>query len=103
MVREIPGLSVVRPQHSLKIAFAVLGALSLALPLAGCGRKGPLDPPPGGYAFEQGTIRTPVSRKGSAPVTSAPANKEEPTYDEEGHPIAPAGSKKRLPGDWLLD
>jgi predicted small lipoprotein YifL len=102
MVREISGSSVVRPQRPHRIAFVVLGTLVLALPLAACGRKGPLDPPPGGYAFEQGTIRTPVSRKGDTPVT-APVKRKEPTYDEEGHPIAPEGDKKHLPGDWLLD
>jgi hypothetical protein len=33
----------------------------------------------------------------------APAKRKEPTYDEDGHPIAPEGDRKRLPGDWLLD
>ena len=40
---------------------AAIGMLALALPLAACGRKGSLDPPPGGYALEQGTAKTPVS------------------------------------------
>jgi predicted small lipoprotein YifL len=103
MVREISGPSVTRPQPASKIAFAAIGALIMALPLAACGRKGPLDPPPGGYAFEQGTIRTPVSKKGAAQPASEPAKKDEPTYDADGNPIAPSGTKKRLPGDWLLD
>src|SRR4051812_4001329 len=44
MVREIPESDV--PQRfRLLISIAFAGAL--ALTLAGCGRKGPLDPPPG--------------------------------------------------------
>jgi predicted small lipoprotein YifL len=95
---------VVGPQHPLKIVLLAAGGLALALSLSACGRKGPLDPPPGGYAFEPGTIRTPVSREGTTPVTARPVKRrDEPTYDEDGHPIAPEGAKKRLPGDWLLD
>jgi predicted small lipoprotein YifL len=103
MVRKISESSLPRPNR-LPIPVAIIGALALASLLAACGRKGPLDPPPGGYAFEKGTIRTPVSKKGATPVTAdGPAKKEEPTYDAEGHPIAPPGDKKRLPADWLLD
>jgi predicted small lipoprotein YifL len=101
MVRKISGPAVTRPQRALKTVFAAVGALALALPLAACGRKGALDPPPGGYALDQSSMRTPVSRQGAAPPKDHPAN--EPGYDAQGHPIAPAGPKKRLPADWLLD
>ena len=104
--RERSGTSVARPQHFLKVAFALLGALILALPLAACGRKGPLDPPPGGYAFDPGLVRTPVSKKGGTSVheqEKEDSKEKEPTFDEEGRPLAPAGTKKRLPGDWLLN
>ena len=58
---------------------AAIGVLALALPLAACGRKGSLDPPPGGYALEQGTAKTPVSGAG---VTTS--RDKQPEYDEDG-------------------
>jgi predicted small lipoprotein YifL len=94
MVREIPESDV--PQRNrLLISIAVVGAL--ALTLAGCGRKGPLDPPPGGYVLDP-TISTPVTGKGEAL-----RKRTAPTYDEDGRPIAPDGPKRRTPADWLLD
>ena len=77
----------------------MIGALALALPLAACGRKGPLDPPPGGYALEQGTTKTPTSSAGAPPLS----DKQPEYYDEAGRPIAPEGLKRKLPADWLID
>jgi len=94
MLREIPESKVPRPNRLL-ISLALVGAL--ALTLAGCGRKGALDPPPGGYALER-TTTTPVTSRGEAlPKRTGPA------YDEEGKPIAPEGPKRRTPADWLID
>ena len=63
---------------------AALGALLvLGLTLSACGRKGPLDPPPASLADQQ---------QPSALGT-----------DTDGRMLAPAGQKKRLPIDWLLD
>lgn len=78
------------------ISLALVGAFALAL--AGCGRKGALDPPPGGYALDRTTTATPVTGRGEqlAPRTG-------PAYDAEGRPIAPEGPKRRTPADWLLD
>jgi predicted small lipoprotein YifL len=59
----------------------LLFAALLALGLSGCGRKGPLDPPPASYAPVQPAIET----------------------DAEGRPLAPPGERKRLPIDFLLD
>lgn len=86
-----------RPLRSL-IFLATVGAFAMAA--SACGRKGPLDPPPGGYAFDQGTVRTPTTNKGLRRE-----NEKEPTteYDDDGRPIAPEGRKKKLPGDWLID
>jgi predicted small lipoprotein YifL len=89
-----PALS--RPDRS-PIVLAVIGAIALALPLAGCGRKGSLDPPPGGYVLEPGTARTPTTRRG-APRTQEKA----PEYDEDGRPIAPEGPKRSFPLDPLI-
>ena len=97
MVREISEPAVSRPNRS-SFFLAVIGALALALPLSACGRKGALDPPPGGSRLEGGAVRTPVSRRGADPVPE-----KAPEYDENGRPIAPAGQKKKLPGDWLID
>ena len=64
---------------------AILGALALALglTLSACGRRGPLDAPPG-----------------------ASSGAEQPAdiqFDAQGRPLAPQGQKRRLPIDWLLD
>ena len=70
------------------IAFApVVGLGMLALALAGCGRKGPLDAPP------------------SAAITqpAGAAGNEAPATDADGQPIAPPGKKNKLPIDWILD
>jgi len=98
MVRKISEPALPRPPRTL-ICFATIGALALALPLAACGRKGPLDPPPGGYALESQQGKTAVSRKGA----TLPTESREPEYDDEGRPVAPKGPKKKLPGDWLID
>jgi predicted small lipoprotein YifL len=87
---------VSRSPRSL-ILVATLGMLVVAL--AACGRKGALDPPPGGYIFEPGTITTPVTRKGVQRENTT----QQPEYDSEGRPVAPEGRKKKLPADILLD
>lgn len=79
---------------------ALLAALLLALALAGCGRVGPLDLPPGvstdlapnpgkrgAGANVMGTTQTPL-------IGAAPASTE---------PTAAPGQKRPLPIDWLLN
>jgi predicted small lipoprotein YifL len=78
---------------------ATIGALALALPLAACGRKGALEPPPGGHMLDGGVVRTPTTRAEGRP----PAPDAQPAYDENGRPIPPAGQKKKFIGDWLID
>lgn len=56
-------------------------ALALSLALSACGRRGPLEAPPGVAMTPQGPVEV----------------------DAEGRPIAPAGARKRLPIDALLD
>ena len=97
MVREISEPAVSRPNRS-SFFLAVIGALALALPLSACGRKGALDPPPGGSQLEAGAVRTPVTRRGAEPQREKPAE-----YDENGRPVAPVGTRKKLPADWLID
>jgi predicted small lipoprotein YifL len=65
-----------------------IGALIAALGLAGCGRKGGLDPPPGATAAD-----TSVSRPDL-----------EPAIGPDGRVIAPSqGPKRSTPIDWLLN
>ena len=67
------------------LPLVVLGVLAFGL--TGCGRKGPLDLPP------------------SAAINQPPGAEaaEAPAVGPDGRPIAPPGSKKRLPIDALLD
>jgi predicted small lipoprotein YifL len=100
MVREISEPALPRPQRQL-FRFAIIGTLAapLALTLAGCGRQGALDPPPGGYALERLPGRATAVTDRAAP----PPQNKQADYDDEGRPVAPRGLKKKLPGDWLID
>jgi predicted small lipoprotein YifL len=68
--------------------------LAAAVMLSACGRKGPLDPPPGGMVIEQRPGLTPTTRRSAEDL---------PAYDEQGRPVAPTGPKRRIPPDWLID
>jgi predicted small lipoprotein YifL len=75
------------------ILIAMIVALSAAVLLSACGRKGPLDPPPGARALQQQS-------------NTASPNQDSilfPEYDEQGRPIAPPGQKRRIPLDVLID
>ena len=82
---------------------AVIGMFAAALTLAGCGRKGPLDPPPSENA------PVPAKRASSSPSLNPLATREKRTttpaaFDADGRPVAPANApKKHLPMDWLID
>ena len=69
------------------VRIAVIGALVAALGLAGCGRKGGLDPPPGATAAADQS-----APPGAAPPTSA---------DALPPPVQPL--PRRTPIDWLID
>jgi predicted small lipoprotein YifL len=85
-IEEGPELS---SSSDLRLArIAAIGALVAALGLAGCGRKGGLDPPPGATAAD-----TSVSRPDLEPVIGP-----------DGRVIAPSqGPKRSTPIDWLLN
>jgi predicted small lipoprotein YifL len=95
-----------------------LGALVLALGLAGCGRKGPLDPPPGAAAPAQSqtaqtaqpartgglsAFRSPRSPQPGQRAAAKPAETTEAGFDENGNPIPGAARKQRFFLDFLLD
>ena len=69
------------------VRIAVIGALVAALGLAGCGRKGGLDPPPGATA----------AAEQSAPPGAAPPA----SPDALPPPVQP--TPRRTPIDWLID
>jgi predicted small lipoprotein YifL len=81
---------------TLRFCAGIVAALAVALLLAGCGRKGSLDQPPGSSQYQQG-----------APTPAAPDAPPQPgmhkEFDENGRPVAPAGQKKRFFLDWLLN
>ena len=81
--------------RTICLRLAMIGVLAAAGLLSGCGRKGALDPPPGGIQLEPASMRTPVTSRAGAPV--------QPQYDEEGKPIAPPGQRKNFPADFLID
>jgi predicted small lipoprotein YifL len=82
---------------------AVIGALAAALALTGCGRKGPLDPPPGSAAAVQ-PAKPANTGFGLSPMATQEAPATAPSFDAQGKPVAPANApKKRLPMDWLID
>jgi predicted small lipoprotein YifL len=65
----------------------VTGVLVAALGLAGCGRKGPLDPPPAAAISQPGQPGQPAAR-----------------FDAQGNPVAPpAQGKEPFILDWLVD
>ena len=72
---------------------AVAAALTLALGLTACGRKGPLDPPPGGLADPTVIGAQPATPTGpDGQVAAAPNG-----------PPATQPAKKTTPLDWLLN
>ena len=85
MVAAIRELAVTAPSL---FRLAAIGTLALAFALSGCGRKGPLDPPP---------------RAQAAPGEQVQQEPPGPTEDAYGNPIPPQGPKKKFFLDWLLN
>ena len=100
---EINSLPSFRAPPLLRIA--VIGALVASLGLAACGRKGPLDPPPGasldGVAQpNMPELMRPTGR--TAPIGSGSADGYS-GVGPDGQPLAPKGPQKRIPLDVLLN
>jgi len=71
---------------------AAIAAIGAALVLGGCGRKGPLDPPPTASAVPQATTQPEEPpRLGMSPL------------DADETPTARPGQRRRLPIDVLID
>jgi len=71
-----------------------------ALALAGCGRKGPLDLPPGASTASTANIAAPGDTETEAQKTPSVFN---PTYGADAAPAATRGQKKSFILDPLLD
>jgi predicted small lipoprotein YifL len=77
--------------HRLLPKLALIAALVASLGLTACGRKGPLDPPPG------------ASLAGDQTAPAGDARYGPPVRGPDGKPLAPAGPNKPIPLDVLLN
>ena len=85
------------------LRLALIGALAASLGLAACGRKGPLDPPPGASLEGEPQANMPdLMSRNPTPVGSA-ATADNPGVGPDGQPLAPKGPKKQIPLDVLLN
>lgn len=86
------------------LRLAVTAALVASLGLAACGRKGPLDPPPGASLTGQPQAQQPglMSPVGVAPI-GGQASSGNAGVGPDGQPQAPNGPKKSIPLDVLLN
>ncbi len=83
---------------------ALIGALVAAFGLAGCGRKGALDPPPSAAATGE---QTPAQQTGTPsfvqPIGGGTQSSGNALEYRNGNPMAPKGQKKHIPLDVLID
>jgi predicted small lipoprotein YifL len=93
-LRIVALTSLSRP---LSTRWTLLAAAAVALALAGCGRKGPLDPPPNALA--------PVAEQGDTGEEHAVAKGTvfDPTYGANALPATPKGGKRSFVLDPLLN
>jgi len=84
---------------------AMIGALVAALGLAACGRKGPLDPPPGAASAAPTQESAPATPAMIQPIGGGTPGRSHDGagITREGAAVAPKGEKKRIPIDVLLD
>ena len=81
---------------------AVISTLAAVFALGGCGRKGPLEPPPG-PAAATAPAGKPAS-PGLSPVTTAQKPPTPSSFNSQGKPVPIGpGPKRALPMDWLIE
>lgn len=86
------------------LRLALITALAASLGLAACGRKGPLDAPPGASLAGEPQANMPgvmSTNQGTAPIGGQAT--DSPGVGADGQPLAPKGAKKRIPLDVLLN
>jgi predicted small lipoprotein YifL len=85
------------------LRLALIGALAASLALAACGRKGPLDPPPGAsLAGEPQADTNPMSNPIAMPI-GGQVKDGNTGVGPDGRALAPKGPKKQIPLDVLLN
>ena len=86
------------------LRLALIGALAASLGLAACGRKGPLDAPPGTslQGEPQANMTGLTSTRTTTPI-GGEAKDGNAGVDSSGKAVAPPGPKKRIPLDVLLN
>ena len=92
------GLNV-RSQYLAR--FAVVGALIVAIGLTACGRKGPLDPPPGAAA--QPTVQAPLAPPGPGGIPASIPTQRLPGGSNVVAAPPPTGQQRDFPLDFLID
>ena len=91
LLLSAPGTRIVqRSLLKLSARLALAATVALALGLGACGRKGALDPPPGGLADPTVIGAQPVPAPG-------------PDGQVAAAPPSPQPAKKTTPLDWLLN
>jgi predicted small lipoprotein YifL len=96
-------LSQFRDRPFLRLA--LIGALVASLGLAACGRKGPLDPPPGASLEGVPQANKPErmsTNRGATPI-GGQARDGNAGVGPDGQPQAPRGPEKRIILDGLLN
>ncbi|MBI3705065.1 MAG: lipoprotein [Rhizobiales bacterium] len=86
---------------------ALIGAVAASLTLAACGRKGPLESPPGYQVDSQPQANNPPNPGMMSPIGATPiggqAKEDFVGVDSSGRAVAPKGQKKSIPLDVLLN
>ncbi len=85
---------------------ALAASLAAALALAGCGREGPLDPPPSAVAPQPAPAAKasppPASTDPNVQPVLSPAAAMKNGFDAKGNPVAAQSPRKDFPLDFLL-
>ena len=92
----------------MTLRFTAVAVISLvaAVALTGCGRKGPLDPPPGAAPTPAPANAKPASGASlnpMAPAATSEKRAEPSVFTSSGKPVAITAPKRPLPMDWLLE
>lgn len=78
---------------------SAVAVIAAALGLSACGRKGPLDAPPGAASSQARAPSTDGQPQPERSLLGDPSSNS----SANGIPLAPKGEKKRIPLDALLD